>query len=227
LNAPGTATAPALPPAARGCAPGPARLLPRLLPRLLRNALPLACALLAAACNTLPAPVGAERSYRGRFALSVTRAASPGAQAQHNAWSGRFALAVGPQNLALDLVSPLGATIARFETDAREARLLVPADGGVRVEHGPDAEVLSEQVLGWSLPIVGMTDWVEGRPAPGRPSSPLPVDAGRERFEQDGWDVTVQRPEGERRGLLLQMDRAAGDATPAVALRVVLDGPAS
>jgi outer membrane lipoprotein LolB len=216
LNATGDAPAPA-----GSCprAPGPGRRRAR--------AWILAGALLAAACHTLPPPVGIERSYSGRFALSVTRAATPGAEAEHKAWSGRFALAVGPQNLALDLVSPLGATIARFETDAHEARLLVPADGGVRVEHGPDAQLLSEQVLGWSLPVVGMTDWVEGRPAAGRPSVALPDDAGHRRFEQDGWDVTVQPPEGGRRGLLLQIDRAARDAAPAVALRVVLDGPAT
>lgn len=186
----------------------------------------LATALLAGACTSLPLPSSTQRSYAGRFSLAVTPAGA-GAQAQRSAWSGRFWLAVGAQSLTLDLVSPLGATIARFETDRREARLLVPADGGLRVERGTDAQALSEQILGWSLPIEGMPDWVEGRPSSSRPFRALPADDGNERFEQDGWSVTVERLVDGKPGRRLQMDRAARDGYPAVALRVVLDGPAS
>ena len=211
----------------------------------------LSCvALLLSACSSLPpAPMqadGATSNYAGRFSLAVT-SSEPGVEERREAWSGRFWLAVRAQTLSLDLVSPLGATIARFETDPEEARLLVPANGGVRVEHGTDAQSLSERVLGWSLPIAGMPDWIAGHPASGRPFRALPAaasadaDPGAEavpsaadvrpgatpdRFEQDGWAVTVERPVGERTGLRLQMDRAARDHSPAVALRVVLDAPA-
>jgi outer membrane lipoprotein LolB len=196
----------------------------------------LAAACLASACAGLPPPRlpvdGIASNYAGRFSLAVTRI-EPGQPEHRDAWSGRFALAVGTQTLSLDLVSPLGATIARFETDPREARLLVPADGDVRVEHGPDPRSLAERVLGWSLPIEGMPDWIAGHPAEGRPFRSLPpqaedgAGAPADRFEQDGWDVTVEPPQGERRGLRLQMSRAAQDHSPAIALRVVLDGPAA
>jgi len=186
----------------------------------------LLAVLLLGACASLPLPSGAERSYAGRFSLAVTPGADD-SRAQRGAWTGRFSLAVGTQSMTLDLVSPLGATIARFETDRREARLLVPADGGLRVERGADAQALSEQVLGWPLPIEGMPDWVEGRPSSGRPFHALPADDGNERFEQDGWSVTVERLVDGKPGRRLQMDRAARDGSPAVALRVVLDGPAS
>jgi outer membrane lipoprotein LolB len=193
----------------------------------------LASAVLIAGCAGLPAagPAGdavvGAHSYVGRFSLVVTRT-EPGMDEQRSAWSGRFSLAVaGAQSLTLDLVSPMGATIARIETDSREARLLVPADGGVRVEHGADAQALAEQVLGWSLPIAGLPDWIQGRPAADRGYRALAPEPGKDRFEQDGWDVTVERPGGDRPGLRVQMDRAARDRSPAVALRVVLDGPAS
>ncbi len=183
-------------------------------------------AILSSACTSLQPPSNAERSYAGRFSLAVTHAGI-GTDERRTAWSGRFSLAVGSQSVTLDLVSPLGATIARFETDSREARLLLPANGGLRVEHGADAQALSEQVLGWSLPIAGIPDWVEGRPASGRPYRVLPAEQGDERFEQDGWAVTVQRVVDGRPGRRLQMDRAERDGSPAVALRVVLDGPTS
>lgn len=182
--------------------------------------------LLLSACASLPPPKGADHHYAGRFSLAVTHADPDGAP-RREAWSGRFTLQVDAQSLTLDLVSPLGSTIARFETDPQEARLLVPADGGVRVEHGPDARALSEQVLGWSLPVAGMPDWVEGRPSPGRPFQALPPQGEAERFEQDGWSVSVEAPTAERPGRRLQMDRGGGAGAPDVALRVVLDGPAS
>ena len=181
---------------------------------------------LIAACSSLPPRPSAERNYAGRFSLAVTREQS-GEPAQRNAWSGRFALAVGPQSLTLDLVTPLGATIARFETDAREARLLVPSGAGMRVEHGADAQALAEQVLGWSLPIEGMPDWIEGRPSSRRPFRVLPADEASERFEQDGWSVTVERNTGASGNRRLQMERPARDGLPSVALHVVLDGPTS
>lgn len=198
--------------------------------RRLRALAPL-LALLGAAllegCSSLPALRPAEHHYAGRFSLSVTHAAAAGDAPQRDAWTGRFTLQVDAGALTLDLVSPLGSTIARFETDASEARLLVPANGGVRVEHGADAQALSEQVLGWSLPVAGMPDWVEGHPSGDRPYQALPGDDGKQRFLQDGWSVTVEPAAEGRPGRRLQMDRGGQAGTPAVALRVVLDGPAS
>ncbi len=195
--------------------------LPRALTRVLL--LPL----LVGACASLPPPKAADHHYAGRFSLAVTRADRAGDAPHRDAWSGRFTLAVDAGSLSLDLVSPLGSTIARIETDSQEARLIVPADGGVRVEHGADAQALSEQVLGWSLPVAGMPDWVEGRPSSRRPFQSLPADAGKSRFEQDGWSVTIEPPGDGRPGRRLQMDRAGQAGAPDVALRVVLDGPAS
>jgi outer membrane lipoprotein LolB len=204
---------------------GVRRNLPRNLSR--QVFLLVVTAVLLGACASLPPPRGADHHYAGRFSLSVTRPDPASDGPQRDAWTGRFALQVDGQSLTLDLVSPLGSTIARFETDAREARLLVPSNGGVRVDHGSDAQALSEQVLGWSLPVAGMPDWVEGRPSGARPFHMLPDEAGNVRFEQDGWSVTVEPATVERPGRRLQMERAGQAGSPDVALRVVLDGPPS
>ncbi len=186
----------------------------------------LLAAVIIGGCANLPPTASIERSYSGRFSLAVTQSET-GSQTQRSAWTGRFALAVGPQSLTLDLVTPLGATIARFETDPREARLLVPSNGHTRIARGADAQALAEQVLGWSLPIERMPDWIEGRPSSGRPFLMLAADEGSERFEQDGWSVTVQRVVDSKTGRYLQIERAGRDGLPSVALRVVLDGPTS
>jgi outer membrane lipoprotein LolB len=192
-----------------------------------------AAALLAAAalagCQSLPppaAPAAGALHQAGRFSLSVIPAETGGAD-QREAWSGRFALDRRGATLSLDLVSPLGATLARFESEPGEARLLTPQGGSVRVERGPDLQSLSERVLGWSLPLAGLPDWIDGHPAAGRPYQVAPEAAqtaqGPDHFEQDGWDVRVQWPQGEHAGLRLQMSRAAQAQAPEVALRVVLD----
>lgn len=190
-----------------------------------RLPLPLLLAVAVGACAVLPPPPPGHH-YAGRFSLAVTHG-SADAPARREAWAGRFALEVGAQALALDLISPLGSTIARFETDPHEARLLVPDNGTVRVEHGTDAQALAEQVLGWSLPMAGMPDWVEGRPAPGRPFQTLERQGDAQRFVQDGWSVSIAPPVAGGAGRRLQMDRPGTAAAPAVALRVILDGPAS
>lgn len=201
----------------------------------------MAAALLAVACASLP-PAGSRppsegtAAVAGRFSLSVTRAGAMGPE-QSQAWTGRFSLVTGEGTLSLDLVSPLGTTIARFETDPGEARLMVPDDGGVRTETGADLQALSERVLGWSLPVDGMPDWIAGHPVRGRAYRALPS-AGADaqppaeasapqprRFEQDGWTVSLEQAEGGRGARRVRMDRAARDGEPAVALRVVLDEP--
>jgi outer membrane lipoprotein LolB len=187
----------------------------------------LAAAVVAVAgCAGLPAATATpERHYAGRFSLVVTHPESGDAPAQES-WSGRFSLSLEHGATSLDLVSPLGATIARLETEPGGARLSVPEGASVRTRTGVDARALSEDVLGWYLPVDGMGDWLEGRPAQARPYRPLDAAPGQSRFEQDGWSVTVDAVSPERPGRRLQIDRAAQGRSPAIALRVVLDAPA-
>jgi len=52
-----------------------------------------------------------------------------------------------------------------------------------REYHGADVESLTEQVLGFRLPLAGLADWVRGRPAP--------------ELEQRGWKLEIQEYAGE------------------------------
>jgi len=182
-------------------------------------------AFLVASCTSLPPPAPSDgRSYRGRFSLAIDRAQG-GDESVRKAYAGRFTLQLAGPSLTLDLISPLGATIARFESAPHEARLLIPSGEGVQVKRGSDMQALCEQELGWSLPLSGLPDWIEGRPAANRPFRMLAEQSGAWRFEQDGWSVDVAPASaGARR---LQIDRAERPDAPGVALRVLVDGPAS
>jgi outer membrane lipoprotein LolB len=156
-------------------------------------------------------------NYSGRFALVVN------GDDRHENVSGRFALTVDRSDVTLDLSTPLGTTVARVQSGPSGARLTVPSGAGLRTAEGPDPEALSLQVLGWTLPVSGISDWIEGRPAPGRPYRFDPGEAGAAQLEQDGW--TIHYPPRGSDGRIRRMDlsRPQQADAPAVSLRVLLD----
>lgn len=60
--------------------------------------------------------------------------------------------------------TPLGQGVARIVREG-DATQLTTANG--REYRAPDAETLTQQALGFRLPLEGMADWVRGQPAPG------------------------------------------------------------
>jgi outer membrane lipoprotein LolB len=174
---------------------------------------------LAAACASLPPATGGI-NYTGRFALAVDGVD------RHETASGRFALTVDRSDVTLDLSTPLGTTVARVQSGPAGARLTVPSAGGLRTEEGPDADALSLQVLGWPLPVSGISDWIEGRPALDRPYRLDPGEAGAAQLEQDGWTIHFEPRGADGRIRRLDMSRPRQGSAPAVSLRVVLDSGA-
>lgn len=176
----------------------------------------LATIALLAACAT-PALGPPDRSYTGRFSATTTLGE------QRDNVSGRFNLEIRGSHQLLDLASPLGTTVARIEIQPGEAR----ATGAQMQEvRGPDADALTEQLLGWRLPVSGLADWIEGRPAPDR-AARVQREAGRAVvIEQDGWTVRLPETfESTIRPRLLVLERPAASNAPAVTLRLVVDEP--
>jgi outer membrane lipoprotein LolB len=178
-----------------------------------------ALSVLAAGCASLPAVTG-ELNYSGKFALVVTAAD------RRETMSGRFSLTVDRSDLTLDLSTPLGTTVARVQTGPAGARLTVPSGGRLRTEQGPDPDALALQVLGWTLPVSGIGDWIEGRPAMGRPYRLDSGADGTALLEQDGWTIRFEARGADGRIRRLDLDRPQQGEAPAVSLRVVLDSEA-
>ena len=87
------------------------------------------------------------------------------------------------------ITSSLGQGIARINRERDRFRLVT----GDRKEYRADnAEDLTEQALGWRLPLDGLSDWVRARASPGRPAEMQgDVDKGLE-LRQDGWRVVYE-----------------------------------
>jgi outer membrane lipoprotein LolB len=105
----------------------------------------------------------------------------------------------------LDLNSPLGNVMARASWTPEEVLLVTP-DGSARFD---DLDALGREVLGESLPMAALFDWLHGRPWPDAPSAP--IEGGRG-FEQLGWKVDLA---GFDAGSIV----ATRDAPPAVMVR--------
>lgn len=94
------------------------------------------------------------------------------------------------------ITNPLGQGVARIVRDDGQVRLET-SDG--RTFRAPDAESLTEQVLGWRLPLQGLPDWMRARPRAGAPAEVQPGEGAKPfSLRQDGWQVEYEEYAGNR-----------------------------
>jgi len=85
------------------------------------------------------------------------------------------------------LLSPLGQTVAQIQRSPDGALLTNPEQKTYRAA---DVESLTEQVLGWRLPLTGLQYWVLGMSSPATVSSQDMDSDGRVvAIRQDGWEI--------------------------------------
>jgi len=149
---------------------------------LVRFAPAFALAALLGACASLP---DARFPLEGGFELSGRVSVRHGKDAA----SGRIFWRHSNDFDELLITSSLGQGIARINRERDRFRLVT----GDRKEYRADnAEDLTEQALGWRLPLDGLSDWVQARASPGRPAEIQgDVDKGLE-LRQDGWRVAYE-----------------------------------
>lgn len=85
------------------------------------------------------------------------------------------------------LYSPLGSQVASILSTPVQITLL---DSTGKSYQATDAETLTRDVLGWTLPLKGLSDWALGRPS----ASPIEHSAWNAQgqltlLEQDGWKI--------------------------------------
>jgi outer membrane lipoprotein LolB len=149
---------------------------------VVRLALCVATAAVLGACTTLP-----EHSAPppGGFELS-------GRVAVRNAKDSGSARIFWRHSSGADemlVTSPVGQTIARIRREDGVYRL----ETGDRKEYqAADAESLTEEALGWRLPLSGLSDWVQGHASPDRPAEVTGSPSEGLDIRQDGWRVAYE-----------------------------------
>ena len=109
-------------------------------------------------------------------------------QYRDDAGSGNIAWRHGARGDELLLTTPFGQGIARLARTGDEITLTAQ-DG--REFRAADAESLTERVLGFRLPLIGLADWVRGKPSPA--------------LEARGWTIEYQEHDAERRPILMRL----------------------
>jgi len=147
-----------------------------------RFALGFAAAAVLGGCASLPE---AGPPLPGGFELSGRVAVRHGKDAA----SGRIFWRHSNDADELLITSPIGQGIARINRERDQFRLVT---GDRREYRAADAESLTEQALGWRLPLAGLSDWVRARASPGRPAE-MRGEPGRGlELRQDGWHVAYE-----------------------------------
>lgn len=110
-----------------------------------------------------------------------------GVTRDNEAWSGSLDWRQTGERYAVDIVGPFGQGRLAVEGDA-DGVVLRAADG--REFGAADADALIERATGVSVPVLGLRDWVLGRPMPAQPARLVTDADGRlQSLEQAGWTV--------------------------------------
>jgi len=141
-------------------------------------------ALLLAGCASVARPPAAGDALAGRLSVKVD--ATPASEARN--LSASFDLQGDPQQGRLDLSTPLGTVLAQARWAPGRVALVTPQGETLFAS----LDDLTREVLGESLPVAALFDWLRGRPWPGAPSTPseAPAEPG---FGQLGWTVSLAR----------------------------------
>jgi len=154
----------------------------------LRSFVALFGALCLSACASLlpspGAPLATQRNALQDFSLEA-RFSLRHEEKNH---SGRLSWRHSGSKDDLLLSSPFGQGLAEIASDASGVRLTT-SDG--KVYAAIDAEALTQQVLGFPLPLDKLLDWVRGRSS-GSASDALDTFGRPLRVRQDGWRVDYE-----------------------------------
>lgn len=169
----------------------------------MRRAAILALALLLGGCaseavfrpQTVVSSADEPFSVSGRLAVRV----GDKGQSANFSWSH----SAGRDELSVN--TPIGTTVARLTRDA--AGVVLVADG--KTHQAPDVETLTDEVLGWPLPLANLVWWIRGRAAPGEAVAQSADGA----LLQQGWTIRFAAEEGSASPYPKRVDLARDDIT--------------
>jgi outer membrane lipoprotein LolB len=154
----------------------------------------------------------------GRLSVNYERDGQPESLTGNFTWSQR------PGRIDVSLASPLGQTIAAISVTPEQATL-TQAQRAPRV--ATDIDTLSAEALGWSLPVSGLRDWLQGYAFDADGKRFVASPANNSVFTRDGWrlrfvswqDEHAARPVPRR----IDAERSAGADAGELAIRIVID----
>ena len=103
--------------------------------------------------TTAVAPFRDTLDLTGRIAINYSR------DGKQESLSGKFTWRQTAANTDVTLISPTGQTVAVINVTPTSASL---KRSGEPTRTAPDLDSLTRQTLGWTLPVSGLRDWLQG-----------------------------------------------------------------
>ena len=190
---------------------------------MIRRAFALAaCAAVLAGCATTGAPLSQApvAAYRDTVNLAGRLSVNYQKDGKAESITGKFNWQQTPGRVDVSLASPLGQTIAAISVTP-ESATLTQAERPPRV--AKDLEALTNESLGWSLPVSGLRDWLQGYAtgADGKRFTASPANSNV--TTKDGWRlrfVSWQDGAGTPQPKRIDADRNDGQE---LQIRIVID----
>lgn len=195
--------------------------------------IPLLLAAALAGCASAPErPAGAPASgpvapytdtidLTGKLIVTYTR------DGNQESLIGRFEWQQNAQRTDVTILGPLGQTVAQIAVTPQQATL---KEGSKPLRTADSIDALSAQALGWTLPVSGLREWLQGhataaggQPFHASPQQTTVATADGWRLNYVSWHDVPGAPKPKR----IDIERGATGRIDAMTIQVVLDRPAS
>lgn len=189
------------------------------------------CAALLGGCASAPPPAAPlstapVAAYRDEIALAGRLSVNYEKEGQPAVLTGKFDWVQQGGRVEVSLASPFGQTIAKITVTPQEATL---TQGSEPPRSASDIDSLTAQALGWSLPVSGLRDWLQGY-ATAQDGARFAASPARSTVTtRDGWRlhfVTWQDPtsaQDQPQPKRIDAERGVPGSPDALAIRIVLD----
>ncbi|NVM75854.1 outer membrane lipoprotein LolB [Duganella sp. SG902] len=192
---------------------------------------PLLTALIIAAlagCVTTPSvprSTAAVAPYRDNVELAGRIAINYSRDGKKESLNGKFTWQQSKANTDVSLISPTGQTVAVINVTPTSATL---KESGKPPRSAPDLDALTRQTLGWTLPVSGLRDWLQGYAVASDGQRFVATPANDSVITRDGWKLEYVSWQDENAAVpapkRIDATRIAlGQAVDDMAIRIVID----
>ncbi len=166
------------------------------------------------------APYRDSVDFGGRIAINYSR------DGRKESLNGTFTWKQNQANTDVSLISPTGQTVAVINVTPHSATL---TESGKAPKTAPDLDTLTAQALGWTLPVSGLRDWLQGYATDREGKRFVASPANDSVITRDGWKleyVTWQDGAATPQPKRIDATRIAlGQAVDDMQIRIVIAPP--
>jgi outer membrane lipoprotein LolB len=184
----------------------------------------LAATLAGCAASTANLSRSSVPDYRDTIDLTGRLSVNYQKEGRPDSITGNFNWSQRPGRIDVSLASPLGQTIAEISVTPQQASL-TQANRPPRV--AKDIDTLTAQSLGWSLPVSGLRDWLQGYALDAQGKRFAASPANNSVYTRDGWRLRFVEWQDEKAAhpvpRVINAERSATASSDELAIRIVID----